>query len=299
MYDNVKLIFLANNLPQHLLFGSEPFTHYGLKFIPLYSKKEGEIYGFRTWINNLKLEVYRYNSAYCLENSLHKFSMGNNHSDFTKTKFIAALKELSHTLQENIFEADIKQLEVGCNIIVPDANAAWKNLGSYKGKAYLTQTTKKGQGYGALCKFDNYVLKAYNKTMQVDAVDKQTITENLLRVEVVYTKMAALHNRKEKIRLYKVKDLFEPEIMQQLSEDVLTKYRDSLKNQIVIPTTLREATAYSRMTVPEAKELLRLKHKNTFDDDMAIYRKMKKKAAEGGDEIERLLTEKFNELMNC
>jgi hypothetical protein len=223
--------------------------------------------------------------------------MGNNHSDFTKSKLIAALQELKHITQENIFEADIQQLEIGCNIIVPDANAAWKNLGSYKGRNYQPQYYN-GQPYGSSCYFDQYVIKGYNKPTQVKAVDKEIIQENLFRVEVNYKSMAALHNRKIKIPLKKVKDLFEPAIMQQLCDDVVTKYRDTLKNQIVTPTTLKEATAYSRMIVPVVKELVHSNHKDTYNQDRALYRRLMKKAAEGGDNIEKLLTAKFAELMN-
>lgn len=295
MIDNIKFELPAN-IPQHLLFGDKPFTHYEMQFIPSYGE-HGDIYGFWAKIRNLRVTVYRSTGNYRVENSIHKFAMGNNYSDFTRSKLLLSLQELSFILQENIHEAVIKHIEIGCNIIVPDANGAWKKLGSYKGKNYQPQYYK-GEGYGASCILHNYVIKGYNKTTQVKAVDKKTIQENTFRAEVNYKRMAALHERKNEIRLYKVKDLLNPEIMQQLGDDVVNKYRESLKNETAVnPVTLREATAYSRMSQPEVKELLRLNHKDTYTQDRAIYRQLMK-AADNDDYLETMLTEKFRQLLN-
>src|ERR1035437_2561676 len=188
--DNIKLS-LTSYIPEEILDARDIFIYHDLVFIPGYNTT-GEIYKYTSTIRNLRITYFPASTLWYIENSLHKFIDGCNYTDFSLSKLKLAIEELSENLDLNILEARIKKIECGCNISVPDANATFLRLGSYKGKKYQPQYYN-GKAYGATTYFNNYSIKAYNKTTQVKAVDGLTIPKNLFRWEVKYNSMAALY----------------------------------------------------------------------------------------------------------
>ena len=295
--DNIKLS-LTCHISEEILDVRDIFIYHDLLFIPGYNTA-GEIYKYTSTIRNLRITYFPASTLWYIENSLHKFIDGCNYTDISLSKLKLAIEELSENLDLNILEARIKKIECGCNIFVPDADAACMRLESYKGKQFQPQWYN-GKAYGGSSYFNNYVIKGYNKTIQVKALDGITIPNNLFRWEVKYKSMNALYDRRIPIAIENVKDLLNIDKMQMLCTDVVSKYRDSIKNYkpSIDSLPLKQATAFARMADPFVSEHLHANHRDTYNIDRRIYRKLMKETAAEEDEIATLLENKFNYLLN-
>ena len=130
--DNIKLS-LTCHISEDILNARDVFIYHDLVFIPGYNST-GEIYKYTSQIKNLRITYFPASTIWHVENSIHKFADGGNYTDFGLKKLATAIEELSEILKLHISQATIKKLECGCNINVPDANATFLRLGSYKGK---------------------------------------------------------------------------------------------------------------------------------------------------------------------
>src|ERR1035437_9095705 len=145
--DNIKLS-LTCHISEDILNARDVFIYYDLVFIPGYNTA-GEIYKYTSTIRNLRITYFPASTIWYVENSLHKFIDGCNYTDFSLSKLKLAIEELSENLDLNILEARIKKIECGCNISVPDADAACMRLESYKGKQFQPQWYN-GKAYGEI-----------------------------------------------------------------------------------------------------------------------------------------------------
>ena len=112
--------------------------------------------------------------------------------------------------------------------------------------------------------------------------------------------MATLYKRRIPIAIEKVKDLLDIDKMKMLGADVVSKYRDSIKNYkpSIDSLPLKQATAFARISDPVVSEHLHANHPDTYNTDRRIYRKIMKETAAAEDEIATLLEDKFNYLLN-
>ena len=200
MIDNITISIDAK-MPVGVFVGNNAVEFNEKLFIPKFSIF-GDVTEYSTKYKKLYIKFKPASNKLIIVNSLHKFCHGNNYSDFTLTELHDVVEELSDGLSHDIFGGEIKKIECGCNIHVPDATAAYQQLKSYHGKSYQPEWHN-GKPYGATCRSTNYVIKAYDKTIQVKAVDKVKIPDNLFRFEVKTTCMDALHKRKMPIALKK------------------------------------------------------------------------------------------------
>ena len=294
--DNIK-IQLNERLPQVAFKSTEPFEFRDLLFSPCYSKT-GELYGFTSELQNLKIRMLLSTNRIIIENSLHKYLDTSNHSDFPVSGLKKAIERLSDHLHIDIREGVIKKIECGCNINVPDATEAWRRLRSYKGNEYLPQNFK-GKEYGANCYFTQYVLKAYNKSEERRA-NSIKAPENLFRWELKVQKMDVLHSCKSPVPVFKVDDLTDPTKIQYLCDMTANKYADSVKvyRPDMSQFSLNTLTAIARQSHPQVKEMIRMSHLHTFRADNRVFNQEMKKAAERGDKVLSQIVEKFRELIN-
>ncbi len=248
----------------HAFAGIDLINYKGLECIPGMNS-QGQIFKYTSNLKNLRIMFLPYSGKCVISNSLHKYAHEFNYTDFTMTDLKNTVAELSDILSLDISNAAIRKIEYGCNIELPDPDIVCADLHSYKANNYRPVWSKK-LAYGASCFFANYVLKAYNKTMQVKAVDKINLPEKLFRWEIKITSMAALHKRKIPIAVEKVKDLFNLENAQMLCEDLIDKYDNSVKKRLVnlSDMSLREITAFSRMLDTRIANLLHSNHRQTY-----------------------------------
>jgi len=296
MIDNIT-ICIDEKMTLKLPDDNRVFEYRGLNFIPRFSSS-GEIFQWDATLKNLRIKIRPSSNQVIICNSLHKYAHGSNYTDYSLTELRDTIEELSDILNINMFHGDIKKIEYGCNILVPDANLPWQRLISYKNKFYQQQLYK-GQPYGASSYSTNYVLKAYNKAKQVKAVDGLVIPDNLFRWEVKAASMAALHKRKVPIPVEKVEHLLNVQNAQSLADDAVKKYRDSIKN--CLPNfdlrSLREMTAYARMSDKKVSDFIQLNHTDTYNMDRKLFREVMNDAAATEDNVGELMEQKFKELI--
>ncbi len=280
----------------------EPFIYQDILLIPHFTKA-GALKCFQGELRNLRIYFFPISNKLRITNSLHKYAHGCNYTDFKLSEFKNTIEELSDFFHENLFEGDVKSFEIGCNIIVPDANASWKRLASYKANPFKAIVSY-GLPYGASCFHKQYTSKIYNKSVETKKTKQEIgafpLPENIIRWEVIYRRLAALHNRKTPIPIYKVRDLIDIEKMQYLCDDVVSKYNDSIK--VCSPNlnglSLKQITALGRIGNADISSIMKENHPDTYKCDRNIYNKIIKQAQMDAENDGKLIQKKMCELLN-
>ena len=177
--------------PLPFTFGQkEPFEWLGIDFVPRYNK-EVFITSYSGNYGGLHITILPYNRIR-VENSLHKFHKGNNYSDFSHSEICNAIDELYDKFNISAECWEIKKLEFGFNIQVPQAAKNYVPLFlSYKEKKFH-KVMNSNTLFEVKCFLTEYTIKAYDKTMQVWKQDNIKTNIDILRLEVCY-------NRKRKL----------------------------------------------------------------------------------------------------
>jgi hypothetical protein len=273
---------------------SKPFDHIGLMYQPVY--KNGVVARFESNLRNLRILIYP--EKICLVNSWHKFSKGNNWSDFNAAEILETIEQINGITGIDWRDAQIKKIEYGCNI-EQHTNDFFKSLQSYKSKNYLPMSYK-GSVYGAKCEFQDYAIKCYNKTFEALKTDGIAIDKQITRWEIVTSSMKHLHNRRPQLSLIKVKDLGNPNILHQLANDAIQKFRETMKIEQVdlSQLTTSEKKVLAVMRDPELKEDFRRNQKETYKKDLRIFKKIMSKHIIDTSKTGEKLEAKFDELLN-
>lgn len=293
--DNIK-IELFKGVKHLILNRREPFELANLTFSPKYSTK-GEIYAFIAELRNLRISLQLGFDRCIIENSLHKYLHNSNHSDFNLSELQSVIEELSDLLHIDVSKGIIKKVECGCNILVDDAESAWQQFISYRGKLFQPQIYH-GKAFGANCYFNQYIIKAYNKSAE-RSVRGVPVPENLFRWELRVEKAAMLIKRSQPIPVTTVADLIDPLKLQYLCNDVVEKYYQSVKQKqlSVNGCCLSELTAIARQTEPGIKEAIRKLKPYTFLRDARLVKDIVKRC-KMGDELGPKIKNKFRDLIN-
>jgi hypothetical protein len=119
--------------------------------------------------------------------SIHKYwQSGRNWKDFDLFQLRTAIESFCNEFGVDASLARIHNLEFGVNIN-PPFEATLSNIKqifvSYKGKPFELMESKGKKCIGVVCKFSQYQIKIYSKTLQY------RLTENVLRIEIKTKKM--------------------------------------------------------------------------------------------------------------
>lgn len=182
----------AKNLPFAIDFCSgTSFEWLGAWFNPAYHKKgkgvvkwyEGEVRGLSVYVHPDKIR---------LNNSLHKFSKGNNYSDFSFSEMKKAIDELCSLTEVPAHNWRILKLEFGLNIHTRISAKEYLDcILSHKGREFEKMKDNHIY-YGKKCYKSEYAMKIYDKSFQVWLAEKIELDDNILRIEMCY-------NRKRKL----------------------------------------------------------------------------------------------------
>ena len=273
------------------------FSMCNLEFTPFF--KNGCFAYYKCEIKNLLLLIFR--EKIYLKNSIHKFTHGNNFSDFTLSEFIQSVEkinEITMVLNLNWWESNVMKLEYGCNIINIGCDAIINGLIGYKGKHYFPMLFN-GRQYGAFCEMNLFKLKCYNKTMEANIHYGIKLPYVVTRWECVVKNMRYLHGRKNPIGIFKLKDLQSPQIMEALSNDLMSSFAISQK----LPVTdfdglsLTDIRIIACMKEPQIRDIIKNRHKETWKKDRKRYNEIVENSGELYQEMERKLKDKCQELI--
>jgi len=300
MIDYVKLRFLANFPPEILDRRKTIVEFQGQEYYPKFSAS-GEVHHYSRDVDNLKKKLQPYDGSVQIENSLHKFFHGHNYNDFFLSEVESSINRLASICSLNPQNTIIKGLEYGCNVVVKDVHNVLNGLVSNRNKAYQPMVWN-GLKYGVTCQFGQYSIKAYNKTQEAKIHYKVAIPENTLRWEIRIKKMPALHKRSQQIPIFHLQDLAEYEKVQYLAEDILMKFRSSVKRSTSFrysELSTHQLGVIGAMQNEDVINALKTMRKSSYRSYTSEYKKLLKNAVpfwEG--ELEVLLGEKCRELLN-
>lgn len=295
MIDELNTIIQIKQPLEVLQQSIEPFMVNDIKFFPQWHPN-----GFITYngmIDNLKLNIF--NDSLSIKNSWHKFYKGNNYSDYSFTDIKRTYDKLETKLGLSISDAEIKRIGYGCVIKTNPHKVfkSWKYLRNTESKPMY----KNGTQYGSFFPFTDYKIKGYDKTFEVWKHNNIRIEPDYFRFEKEVKYMRHLHNRKQPIGIYKTKDLFNKDILIQLSQDLITNYRliektPQMNLKGLNPKQLRVLAVMENNTL---RNELKANHNKTYKRDKELYKNLfKGELNTFNDEVETLITDKLNILLN-
>lgn len=205
----------------------KPFFIKGLKFFPKWH--ENGFISYNGMLENLRLSIS--GDRMFINNSWHKFHRGENYSNYTHREIIETYYKLEDKIGVCLDGAKVKKIAYGC-VIRENPYLNFPNWLLYKIKEPVPMYHK-GHIYGNSFDLTDYRIKGYDKTFEVWKHTGKRIEQNYFRIENEVKYMRHLHNRKEPIRIYEPKDIFKVEVMYQLCEDLLTKYRTIIKRPLM------------------------------------------------------------------
>ncbi|MBB4037665.1 hypothetical protein GGR21_003586 [Dysgonomonas hofstadii] len=156
--------------------------------------------GYRSAIyKGLEIKL-RANSCW-INGSLHKFKNEGEHNadDFTYSDLKKTLANLCNEIGITRDFAEIKNIEIGVNIILP-YDPIYFIDSIIKRKTYYPEFTSVGSRFN----YSQYAIKIYSKSKQ----DKRYKDDNILRLEIRFEKMIEARKRVGKIEF--LSDLLEP-----------------------------------------------------------------------------------------
>jgi hypothetical protein len=288
MYDNLTITL---DVPPSHPLADNIYAHLDLPgMIPVLNER-GEIVKDRCFVGNLLVEYHATRSQLKVTNSWHKFYHHNNYCPYTLCQVEETAALLSEALKIDLASASVKKVEYGCNLpLDQEARSYYQSLISYKDKAFQPMIWKR-EVYGAACHLSHSHIKWYDKTKQVRIADGVVLERPLLRYEIRVSHMQYLHRRAQPIRLSTVQDLWNKDYAQLLAADLLRTYDRSLKEVMVElkALTLREKTAFARMSHAAVKHALKLHHRRSYENDLLLYKRALDKAKGGEQELRRAI----------
>jgi len=205
------IVMVAPIEPFYAFNSFNPFEWNGLKFYPKF--KKGILKGFESEYKDLRVILY-YNKIQ-LSNSLHKFYKGNNYTDFTHSELIKAIHEICQMFKIEAEYWEIKKMEFGFNILTSKpAKEYLAFFMEYKEREFEKMKHRQID-YGRKCFLTEYALKIYDKSLQCKAMDSESISNKVLRVEFCY-------NQKRKLpkQIKTLADLIDKDKFKELFKDL-------------------------------------------------------------------------------
>ena len=298
MLDDVKIVFpLEEPIEICRRNKVKPLQFNNIEFYPKYNTKTGYVKYYDTLLDNLWLKISE--DKLTINNSWHKYSKGNNFTDYSITDIQETYSKLSNSLNIDIINSEVKKIAYGCVINTP-SEINYNNWKFYK-TIEPSPMKKNSKKYGAKFDLTDYSIKGYDKSAEVWMHNKIKTEEELFRFEVEVKNMKYLKKRKHPINIHTVRDMLKYENLQLLMSDMLQKYNAIEK----VPfcdfsgLTKEERSVFSMMQYSPLREYLRKKENKTYK-----RYKSKLKTVERRSEMQyhyntkHLLTEKAIQLLN-
>ena len=204
----------------------EPFERFGLSFYPRYNRNGNYSYHSALY-HNLLVKIY--GDRLTIENSLHKFYHGYNHSDFTHSEIVSAIEAIENYFKIPSEDLYFRRVEIALNINYPEQ--VHEQIQHYKLNQF--ENMRKGKTvYGKKCFMSEYNIKFYNKYIEDKLNNNSYINDRYSndisipktekRYEVEYKKMRPL-----KGTLTTLSDLKKKRVILALGQKII-KYFDSV-----------------------------------------------------------------------
>ena len=296
MIDNITIVQEIKQPIANLNAQYEPFVWNGLLYTPIY--KNGAVQKFESQLGNLRLRLHPFSNKLSLSNSIHTFWNGYNYDDFSLSTMKTSIDSISDTTNIDWRSAVLKKLEYGCTI---NANAfqIYSNLESYKDKPFQPMYVSNGKEYGRCCGFEDYRIKGYDKTFQINQTRGIKLNTALFRWEIAVSRMRNIE------RLFNSSPIIVSDVLIEknwkiLADDALKRYRNALKTKIILWHKISNPhykRVMAAMMNDQIRKDLKFHHKKTYLRDRAIYRRiLEDNSLSYEDEAIVLLERKFEEL---
>lgn len=221
MIDNIKAEFesdIFNDFKPEDFY--KPFHQFGIDFYPKYNRQGKYSHHIGSY---KRLSIKAYLNCIKIENSLHKFSKGNNYSQFTKSEIVSVIEELEEVFGIPSYLIKVKKLEVGINI---ETSVSFYSLfNQYKSNKFESMRHGK-KVYGSKSFMTEFNIKGYNKKNQTQLMYRDyrylDLSDNLQRFEMEFKSMRPL-----KGLVTKLSDLKNANTLKELG-NMLLCYYDSI-----------------------------------------------------------------------
>jgi len=298
MYDDIEIRMDLTPSPFPNNGKYKPFEYKGINFVPDYNNL-GVVGRFKGNIDNIRLEIEP--QTLILKNSIHKYYMGNNFSDYTLSDVFSTVGKLIYECGIDIRSAEVKKLAYAVNIPINNPDCVYPGFVSYLTRPF-NPMKKRNRTYGTFYTGADFKIKCYNKTRETQFHYRENTSENILRLEAEINNLRHLHIREKPIQIYTFRDLYNYDIAVKLTEDLINKYRRIYKNPNLydMELTTKELRLLALFSNPEYLDF----HKNKFPD---TYKKDRKKITdilknrsglEIYDEFEEKIITKCRELLS-
>jgi len=269
MYDTIKLVQKLENLPLKVVEESKVSFEWGNLLWKPKLDKLGCPVSYYSEIENLYLTIK--GDELAINNSLHKFYLGNNYDSFSYTQVVKAFEKLDNLLPFSIYNAKVKKIAMG-TVINQDANEVldtWMNKLSKEPIKMLS----KNKSYGLKYYLTDYNVKGYNKTTEVKDHNRIPLDRQLFRFEVEVKKVSNLNNGKNAIGIYTVQDLLDPTKYQKLANYLTDKYNKISKKPSINlnETTVKEKRLIALFKDMEIIKSIKKQHSESYKKDRKKY----------------------------
>lgn len=228
-----------------------------------------------------------------LHGSFHKYAHGGaNWSDYTFTEFLATVADLCGTFDLDPHTLRLLQLEAGANVEpqLRTARMLQAIVCHRNGHPFAPMRSNRGASLGIVMQRDQYAVKIYDKGRQFG------LPADLLRIEVKFRKALPF----QRLGIFTVNDLLNPDAWQRLRAKVLTTYGDLF---IAEPSIERPSLTRSQRTFVELARTANYWHeltKGKRHKARARYADIVQRYAgrDLKDDLGRTLRDKLNDLLN-
>lgn len=228
-----------------------------------------------------------------MHGSFHKYAhAGANWSDYTFTEFVATIADLCGTFDLDPHTLRLLQLEAGANIEPPvrTSRALQAIVCHREGHPFTPMRSNRGASLGIVMERDQYAVKVYDKGRQFG------LPADLLRIELKFRKALPF----QRLGIFTVNDLLNPDAWQRLRAKVLTTYGDLFIGE---PSIDRPSLTTSQRTFVELARTANYWHeltKGKRHKARARYADIVQRYAGRNlkDELGRTLGDKLNDLLN-
>lgn len=272
----------------------KPFSWNGLSFLPKYHRT-GLLY-YVSSLSNLRMMIIR-DQVY-ISNSWHKFSNGNNFSDYSLSRIEKTYYDLENRIGLSLEKGIVRKIAYGI-VIDDNPQMNFPKWLFYKSKKPVPMI-KNGHTYGTKFYCNDFTIKGYDKTFEVWRHNHQRIKENQFRIETEVMNMRHLHKRKGSIYLISPKDLFNFEVLQQLSNDLLMKYQKIIKRPAIDLNglSIKKLNIIASMQNSEIRDQIRKSHNKSYKRYMQDFEALSRNGNDHYFEVEDKIKSKISELLN-
>lgn len=238
MIDGIKLSFYSQTIIEDL-------SRLGVRVVTPLVEDTGEILFPKTAeYKSLRFKISE-TTRVEISGSLHKYFIGENHSDFTFRALCQCICDLCQKLTISPLEAKLHGLEFGVNVSVGFSPYEFCNhVIAYKTKSFAKFRTERSLEIGFEAKSQQYRIKVYEKG------------KNLLRFEIKVTRMAFLKGKG--IAISSLSDLTDPYILAQLGKLLNEVFEECIISDTVKlgGLTANEERIYNQYNNPKIWERL-------------------------------------------